>query len=149
MSPLKRSQGFTLIEVLVAMVVISIVTLGSLSALRLFFNKDVSNDAIYKMGISYKNIRNKFHQLISVEQVLLANYQCNAVSSPTTPDQILQSALCDEESYVDSAAKTKIKLTPSLTLNNGTGLCVYQIQLTYTPSSGSVVSRQWMDQSAC
>lgn len=149
MTSLRRSKGFTLVEVLVAMVVISIVTLGSLSALRLFFSKDSSNDAIYRAVTSYKTIKNRFHTLVSSEQVILPSYQCVPATAPSSLDAVFQNALCDEEAYVDLTGKTKVTLSPSLTINNGSGLCVYQVQLTYTPSSGSAITRFWMDQASC
>ena len=149
MSRLGLSKGFTLVEVLVAMVVISIVTLGSLSALRLFFNKNSSNDAIYRVVASYKSTKNRFHTLIASEQVILSSYQCVPSSSASSLDGIFQNALCDEESFVNVTGKTKITLNPTLTLNNGSGLCLYKIQLTFTAPTGSVMSRLWMDQASC
>jgi hypothetical protein len=131
------------------MVVISIVTLGSLSALRIFFNKDSSNDAIYRVVTSYKTIKNRFHTLISSEQVILSSYQCVPATAPSSVDGIFQKALCDEEAYVNLTGKTKVTLSSSLTLNNGSGLCIYQVQLTFTPPSGNAITRLWMDQASC
>lgn len=149
MRQLRPSNGFTLVEVLVAMIVISIVTLGSLSALRLFANKNNANGPIYRSGISYKNIKNQFHHLISLEQLIQPSYRCVLTTLPSSPDQFLQNALCNEEVYVDVTGKTKINLIPSLSLNNGSGVCVYQVQLTFTPLVGATFTRSWMDQYSC
>jgi prepilin-type N-terminal cleavage/methylation domain-containing protein len=143
MTSIKNSQGFTLVEVMVAMVLVSIVALSTMYALKVSSRREIDSQPLAKVFMSYKNIKGKFHGLVLTGESLQPAYQCVLRGSPVGAHEMFERSMCDEQLFLDTTNNYLIQVSQT----NDPSSCIYQVQLAITnKTSGSLISRRWSDQ---
>lgn len=143
--------GFTLIEVMVAMLLIAFCAITSMSMLQMTAKKSTSANQYIRMVTISQTAKDKFHDYMAealiAQSAIPAQLSCNATSLLDSKAQ-LENYLCALEQDLDRSGTRKIYLNTDKTITPG-GLCNYDLTLKVNDPNGVIFQRAWLDQELC
>lgn len=147
MSYSKAESGFTMLEVLVSLALISVIALGSMYTLKLSSRRAMETQPQTRFFLSYKNIKSRLHDmLIEMKRVGVSPtrsvYVCMAdTSSLLEFERPFVTTLCEEDQFLNARLSVAVVSVERSSL----GQCSYKVTLTLD----EVVVNRWGDLFQC
>jgi len=140
-----RSRGFTLVEVLVAMVLISVMAFASMITLKVSSRTASDTALTTRSTLSYRNIKSGFAELLrsKPEESIKSVYRCVNRTYTASKNEALEGIICDEEAFIDPAKKILIDVTADTVA----GTCFFKLTSTFKDvEKNQTIVRVWRDE---
>ena len=141
---MQSSRGFTLVEVLVAMLLISVMAFATLYTLKIASRHSHDSAPTARVSMSYRNVKAQLVKLIESSAGPRASYSCvKSGSAQASLDVAFEEFLCEQEVFLDPSGIFKVEVLSELQA----GSCVYKLSAIFTDSqSMRSILRVWQDE---
>jgi prepilin-type N-terminal cleavage/methylation domain-containing protein len=142
-----RSRGFTLVEVLVAMLLISVMAFATLYTLKITSRTSHDSAPTARVSMSYRNIKAELVKLIESSAGPRASYSCvKSGSAQASLDLAFEGFLCEQELFLDPSGSFKVVVLAELQED----ICMYKLSAIFTDRQNNrVIMRVWQDEKVC
>jgi prepilin-type N-terminal cleavage/methylation domain-containing protein len=141
---MQRLRGFTLVEVLVAMLLISVMAFATLYTLKITSRTSHDSAPTAKVSMSYRNIKAELVKLIESSAGPRIRYSCvKSGSAQASLDVAFEGFLCEQEVFLDPSGSFKVEVLAELQA----GSCIYRLSAIFTDSQRKrSILRVWQDE---